>query len=139
MSEPFSINFGNAKPLVLPDEGTYTLVVSDWVLKPAKNEESRSKGFNIAVVFNFVDPEYSNYRVYHNVWISYDNPWAAKLFFEALTGKDLDETDSFDPSNPDDFIGETVGAALIHENYESNVGATKTKLSVASPDAFYVV
>jgi len=139
MTEPFNINFGNAKPLVLPDEGTYTLVVQDWTLKQAKNEESRSKGFNIQVVFGFSDPEFSNYKVYHNVWVSYDNPWAAKLFFEALTGKNMDETDNFDPSNAEEFIGETVGAALVHENYESNTGATKTKLSIASPDAFYTI
>lgn len=139
MSEPFTINFGAARPLVLPDEGTYTLVVQDWVIKPAKNEESRSKGFNIAVVFGFQDPEFANYKVYHNVWISYENPWAAKLFFEALTGKDLEEEGNFDPTNAEEFIGETVGAALVHESYESNVGATKVKLSVASPDAFFVV
>lgn len=139
MTEPFSINFGNAKPLVLPPEGTYELIVSDWVLRPAKNEDSRSKGFNINVVFSFADPEYANYKVYHNVWISYENPWAAKLFFEALTGKSLDDEEDFDPSNAEEYIGEHVGAALVHENYESNTGATKTKLSVAAPDAFYTV
>jgi hypothetical protein len=138
MTEPFTINFGNAKPLVLPEEGTYSLVVSDWQVKPAKNEESRSKGFNIAVIFNFTGPEYAGFRVYHNIWVSYENPWAAKLFFEALTGKDLDEAE-FDPTNSEEFIGETVGAALIHESYKSNTGQTKTKLAVASPDSFYTV
>ena len=45
----FSINFGDAKVLKLPDEGNYELVVTDYVLKEAKNEESRTKGFNVAL------------------------------------------------------------------------------------------
>ena len=138
MSEEFTVNFGNAKPLVLPDEGTYNLVISDYELKQAKNEDSRSKGFNISLVFNIDEPEFANFRVYHNLWVSYENPWAAKLFFEALTGRSMDD-EEFDPSDAASFIGEKVGAALTHEVYESNTGQTKTKLSVAAPDAFYTV
>ena len=138
MTEAFTVNFGNAKPLVLPPEGTYTLVISDYELKQAKNEDSRSKGFNIALIFNIDEPEFENFRVYHNLWVSYENPWAAKLFFEALTGKSMDDQE-FDPSDPSQFIGEKVGAALTHEMYESNTGQSKTKLAVTAPDAFYTV
>ena len=106
-------------------------------MKEAKNRESRDKGYNISLVFNIDDPEFSNFRVYHNLWVARENPWAAKLFFEALTGRSMDD-EEFDPSDPQDFIGEKVGAALIHEMYESNTGQTKTKLAVA-PDAFYTV
>ena len=45
MTETFSIDFGNAKPLILPPEGTYDLVISEFTMKQAKNEDSRSKGF----------------------------------------------------------------------------------------------
>lgn len=138
MTEPFTVNFGNAKPLVLPPEGTYTLVISDYELKQAKQEASREKGFNIALIFNIDEPEFENFRVYHNLWVSYENPWAAKLFFEALTGQSMDDKE-FDPSDPQAFIGEKVGAALTHEVYESNTGQSKTKLAVTAPDAFYTV
>ena len=137
MSDTFSIDFGNAKPLILPPEGTYDLVISEMTLKQAKNEDSRSKGFNISLVFNLADDEFSQFRVYHNLWVAYENPWAAKLFFEALTGQSQEE--SIDLSDTDKYIGETVGAALVHETYESNTGQTKTKLSIAAPDAFYTV
>ena len=138
MSESFSINFGNAREMVLPDEGTYTLIVSDYQIKPAKNEDSRAKGFNVALTFQFAEPPQGNegFRIYHNLWVSYDNPWAAKIFFEALTGRELND-DSLDVTDPDLFLGEKVGAALIHESYTANDGATKTKMSVASSQAFF--
>lgn len=138
MSDVFKVNFGNARELVLPDEGTYTLYITDYVIKPAKNEESRSKGFNVSLVFQFVEPPEGNenLKVYHNLWVSYENPWAAKIFFEALTGKELGD-DSLDIQDPDLFLGERVGAALIHESYPANDGTTKTKLAVASPQAFF--
>jgi hypothetical protein len=137
MSEDFKINFGDAKVIKLPDEGTYLLVVSDYVVKPAKNEESRSKGFNVSLIFQFVDPTegHENFKVYHNLWVSYDNPWAAKIFFDALTGKELDS--EMDLSDPNEFIGEKVMASLIHESYTGNDGTTKTKLAVASAQSFY--
>jgi hypothetical protein len=138
VTDQFTVNFGNAKPLVLPPEGTYTLVISDYELKQAKNEDSRSKGFNISLIFNIDDIEFQNFRVYHNLWVAYENPWAAKLFFEALTGRSMDD-EEFDPSDPNAFLGEKIGAALVHEVYESNTGQTKTKLAIATPDAFYTV
>lgn len=137
MSDEFTINFGDVKPMALPPEGNYELVISDYELKQAKNPDSRVKGYNVALIFQFADPEFSNYKVYHNLWVSRDNAWAAKLFFEALTGKNLD--DEFNPNQPDVFIGETIGATLIHEDYVSKTGATKTKLSIATPDAWYTV
>lgn len=137
MSE-FNINFGNAREMVMPDEGNYTLYITDYQLKPAAKEESRSKGFNISLTFGFVEPPAGaeNFKIYHNLWMSYDNPWAGKLFFEALTGKSL-EDDQLDIADPDLFLGEQVGAALIHESYPANDGTTKTKMSVASPQAWY--
>ncbi|MET0787377.1 MAG: hypothetical protein ABWY25_11800 [Paenisporosarcina sp.] len=137
--DTFKINFGDAKVLTLPDEGNYTLVVTDYVVKPAKNEESRSKGFNVSLTFQFADPMegYDTFRVFHNLWVSYDNPWAAKLFFDALTGKSLDS--EMDLSDPNEFIGEKVMASLVHESYPANDGTTKTKMAVASPQAFYPV
>jgi hypothetical protein len=134
----FNINFGNAREMVLPEEGTYTLVISDYQVKQAKNEDSRTKGFNIALTFQFANPPAGadNFRIYHNLWCSYENPWAAKIFFEALTGKELTDT-SLDVTDPDLFLGEKVGAALIHESYTANDGATKTKMAVASAQAFF--
>ena len=138
MSDTFSVNFGNAREMVMPDEGTYDLIVSDYVIKPAKNEDSRKKGFNVALTFQFASPPEGadNFRVYHNLWVSFENPWAAKIFFEALTGRELND-DSLDITDPDLFIGEKVGAALIHESYQANDGATKTKMTVASAQAFF--
>jgi hypothetical protein len=135
----FSINFGNAKVMSLPEEGNYELVVSDYAVKEAKNEESRSKGFNVSLIFNFANPPegYDSFRIYHNLWVSYDNPWAAKIFFDALTGKELDS--DMDLSDPNEFLGEKVLASLIHESYPANDGTTKTKMAVASPQSFYPV
>ena len=139
MSDEFRINFGDAKVLKFPDEGNYQLVVSDYVLKQARQEESRAKGFNVALTFQFVEPEegQENFRIYHNLWVSYENPWAAKLFFDALTGKQLDS--EMDLSDPNEFLGEKVMATLVHESYPANDGTTKTKMAVASPQAFYPV
>jgi hypothetical protein len=132
----FDVNFGNAKELTLPDEGTYTLVVSGYELKEAKNPESRSKGFNIALTFDIEDcDEFPNVKVYHNLWVHKDNPWAAKLFFEALTGKDL-ENEQMDLSDPDEFIGDRVGAHLIKETYTNSAQQEKTKLT---PESFFSV
>ena len=135
----FKINFGDAKILKLPDEGNYLLVISDYVVKEARNEESRVKGFNVALTFQFAEPDdgYENFKIFHNLWVSYENPWAAKLFFDALTGKELDS--EMDLSDPNEFIGEKVLASLIHESYPANDGTTKTKMAVASPQAFYPV
>lgn len=135
----FKINFGDAKVLRLPDEGNYILVVSDYLVKQAKREESQSKGFNVALTFQFAEPEdgYESFRIFHNLWVSYDNPWAAKIFFDALTGKQLDS--EMDLSDPNEFIGEKVMASLIHESYPANDGTTKTKMAVASAQAFYPV
>jgi len=135
----FSINFGNAKVMKLPDEGNYELVVSDYAVKEAKNEDSRSKGFNVSLIFQFANPPegYDSFKIYHNLWVSYDNPWAAKIFFDALTGKELDS--DMDLSDPNEFIGEKVLASLIHESYPANDGTTKTKMAVASPQSFYSV
>lgn len=137
MTDEFTINFGDVKPMLLPDEGNYELVISDYEVRQAKNPESRSKGYNVALVFSFADPEYANYKVYHNLWISRENAWAAKLFYEALLGKTIE--DEFNPNQPDVFIGESIGATLVHEDYISKTGATRTKLSVATPDAWYSV
>lgn len=136
----FKINFGNAKqlaPFELPPEGQYTLVIADYKVKEAKNPESRPKGFNISLVFNVADEDYPGAKLWHNLWVAYDNPWAAKYFFDALTGKDL-EDDSLDVTDEDAFIGQSVGAAVIHESYEYN-NETRKKLVVASPDSFYNV
>jgi hypothetical protein len=135
----FKINFGDARVLKLPDEGNYPLVVSEYQVKQAKNEDSRSKGFNVALTFQFAEPPegMEHFKIYHNLWVSYDNPWAAKIFFDALTGKTLDS--EMDLSDPDEFIGEKVLASLIHESYTANDGTTKTKMAVASAQAFYAM
>lgn len=135
----FKINFGDAKVLKLPDEGNYILTVSDYLVKQAKNEDSRSKGFNVSLTFQFDEPPegQEGFRIYHNLWVSYDNPWAAKIFFEALTSKTLDS--EMDLSDPNEFLGEKVMASLVHESYTANDGTTKTKMSVASAQSFYPV
>jgi hypothetical protein len=138
----FSINFGNAKtlePLKLPEEGNYELVITSYEIKQAKKEESRAKGFNVAIQFHLVDePEFANNIIFHNVWVQYDNPWSAKLFFEALTGKTLDD-DSLDITDANYFIGEHVGATLTLESYLKNNGEPGEKLVVADPNHFYTV
>jgi hypothetical protein len=139
MSDSFKINFGDAKVLKLPDEGNYVLVVSDYVVKQAKNEDSRSKGFNVSLVFQFDEPAegQESFKIFHNLWVSYDNPWAAKIFFDALTGKELDS--EMDLSDPNEFLGEKVMASLVHESYTANDGTTKTKMAVASAQSFYPI
>ena len=138
MTDEFNIDFGKAKVLPLPPEGNYTLRVVSYELKQAKNPESRSKGFNVSLQFDLPeDPEWGGIKIFHNLWVQRDNPFAAKAFFEALTGKDL-EDDKLDISDPDMFIGETVGATLIHEEYiPSTGGAPRTKLAVPRFDSFY--
>jgi hypothetical protein len=137
VSESFTVNFGRARELTLPDEGNYVLVISDYQVKPAKNEESRKNGFNVALVFQFAEPEqgYESFKIFHNLWVSYENPWAAKIFFEAVTGKTLDS--EMDIQDPDEFLGERFGATLVHETYQGNDGTTKKKMAVASPQAFF--
>lgn len=143
MSDDFSVNFGNAKepePLVLPDEGNYNLVIETYELKQAKNVESRAKGFNIALKFKFEEGQIEDdrVRVYHNLWVHRENPWAAKLFFEAVSGKDLSDDDgAFAEAiqDPDLWIGERVGCSLVHEQYEGKRG-TAIKLSPAD-NAWY--
>ena len=135
MPDQFKVNFGDAKEIVQPPEGNYTLIVSSYQTKQAAKEESRSKGFNISLRFKIDDPDYSDYTVYHNIWVHYENPFGAKEFFDALTGKDL-EDDSLDLGDADLYVGESVGAFLKLEHYTANNGDERTKLS---PEKFYSV
>lgn len=140
MTETFSINFGNAKEFTkddLPDEGTYTLKIVGYEVKQPKKVESQGKGVNVALVFTVEEMENDNFKIYHNVWTDFENPWGAKPFFEAVTGRELD--DDLDISDPNYFLGEKVGCALVHEAYEKSNGKTGWKLSPAGHDAFYSV
>src|SRR6187402_2482297 len=131
MTDQFSVNFGNAKepePLELPDEGNYTLIIQTYQAKQAKNPESRLKGFNIELKFSIDDPEVDpRVNVWHNLWVQNGNPFAAKYFFEKLTGKDL-ETEELDLGDADNYVGSSIGATLVHEYYTGNDGKEKKKL-----------
>lgn len=141
MSQTFSINFGDAKELELPEEGNYELVISDYKTAEASKVESRAKGFNIRLQFKFADrPDLENMTVYHNLWVQYDNPFAAKAFFEALLGQALeDEMDEDWVSDPSNFIGERVGAFLSHDTYDTRSGKTRKNIKILGHDDFYSV
>lgn len=136
MSDTFSVNFGGAKVPELPDAGTYELVIVDYKVQEPKKEDSKGRGKTLAIQFKFVDQELYRGTVYHYCWLDYENPWAAKLFFEALSGGEVG--DEFVWDDPDLFIGERVGAALTQGSYESN-NVTKKKMEVAGAEAFYSV
>jgi hypothetical protein len=140
MTETFSVNFGGAKrpEFKVPDEGTYTFVIVEYGLKEANNEESRSKGINVAMKLKIVDDEeFNDSPMWHNLWVHYENPWVAKLFYDALTGRDTSDWTLENIKEVDYFIGERVGCAVVHEEYQSNKGETRTKLVPAGADAWY--
>lgn len=137
MSDDFNVNFGGAKAPELPEDGNQVLVISDYKISDPKKAESLGTGKTIAIQFKFQDQELYRGTVYHYLWLDYENPWAAKLFFEAVTGQEID--DDFDAwKKPEMWIGEKVGAFLAQDSYEKN-GQTKKKLIVAGAEAFYEV
>lgn len=135
MTNEFSVNFGDAKIPELLAPGTYVFKITDYEPKQLAKEENRHKGFNIAMVLEAQNAEGSG-KMWWNLYVHRENPWAAKLFFEALTGQEFG--DDFDMSDPNDFLGELVGCAVHHEPYEKN-GQTKFKLAPVGPDAWYTV
>lgn len=135
--EEFNVNFGGAKAPELPEDGNYTLVITDYKVNEPKKEESKGTGKTIAMQFKFEDQELYRGTVYHYLWLDYENPWAAKLFFQAVTGQEIDD-DFTAWKDPDMWIGEKVGAILYQSSYEKN-SQTKKKLEVAGAEAFYEV
>lgn len=140
MSDDFSINFGNAKapePIEIPPEGNYTLVVETLQPKQATNAESRAKGFNVEIKFSIdddtVDPRL---RVYHNVWVHYENTFFAKDFFEKLLGHELDDIDL---NNPQEFVGLKIGASLVHDRYTRKDKTEGIKMIVPNTQSFYTI
>ena len=135
----FSVNFGNAKTLPdLPEAGSYELVVQEYQIKPRKDGDA-AKGFNISLTLGFASPEYSGLRVFHNLYVNLENPFAAKYFFEQLTGiPDLADTE-VDLTDANQFIGERVGCALMQETYTNNSGQEKIKLTPINWDAWYSI
>ncbi len=140
MSE-FSVNFGNAKKLELPPEGAYTLKITGYELAELNKVENRDKGFNVKLTFNIDEdshPSLGGVKVWHNLYVDHENPFAAQAFYSALTGRELDD-DSLDISDPDYFMGEKIGAFITHEVYEKKTGVSAVKLTIPSFDAFYTV
>ncbi|RPH69418.1 hypothetical protein EHM76_07140 [bacterium] len=137
----FSINFGEAKELELHEEGNYELVIHDYKTAEAQKVESRAKGFNIRLQFKIADrPDLDSLIVYHNLWVQKDNPFAAKAFFEALSGESLD--DEFDEdyvTDPSNFLGEHVGAFLSHDFYKTRSGKDRKNIKIQAYDDFYSV
>lgn len=134
----FTINFGNAKAFVTPEDGNYVMIVDDYELKRPKKEESAAHGFNIKLTLKMADWEEigvsEKFRIQKWIYFDVDNPFGAKPFFEAITGMQL-EGGEIDPRNPKLFIGEKVGAVCAQETYDKldddgNVVETKTVLKV---------
>lgn len=133
----FNVNFGGAKAPEMPEPGNYELEITKYQINDPKNSESEGK--TIELQFKFSDQEISRQTVYHYLWVPFGedaNPWAAKCFFEAVSGGEIDN--DFDWTDPDLFVGERVGCFLGHDTYEKG-GITKKKLVVAGPEAFYEV
>ncbi len=141
MTDEFSIDFGKAKEFTkedLPPEGNHVLQIVDYNLAVPKKDESKGKGFNVVVEFKLEDWDDEKFKIKEWIWVSKDNPWGAKPFFEALTGEDL-EDDSLDLTDKDRFIGDTVGCAMKHESYDKGGGKLGWKLVPAGPYAWYSV
>jgi uncharacterized GH25 family protein len=121
----------------MPEEGNYTLVIETLEPKQANSAESRAKGFNVEIKFSVdddtVDPRL---RVYHNVWVHYDNTFFAKEFFEKLMGQELE---GIDLNNPTQYVGLKIGAPLVTERYTRKDKTEGVKMVVPSTQSFYGV
>ena len=135
--QEFTINFGNAKELVMPPDGNYELEIASYEVRPPKKDESKDKGFNVFLQFKIIDPDNvlelnDNFRVYHVIWFDVRNPWGAKPFYEAVCGMELNG-DEVNPMDPQQFLGEHVQAILEQQPYEKlgpdgEVLETRTKM-----------
>jgi hypothetical protein len=137
----FSVNFGNAKEFTkddLPPEGKYTLKLVDYALAEPKKAESKGTGIVAALTFSVdeLEEEMPKFRVKEWLWVDSENPWGAKPFYEAITGQELNE--DMDISNPEEFVGERVGASLIHESYEKANEQTGWKMKIVDGSWFQV-
>jgi len=146
MSDVFTIDFGNVKEqpeFIFPEEGNYTLVVDAFDPKPVNDEDRQHLGFNIALTFH-IDAEgiSEKLKVFHNLYVNYENPFAALAFFSALTGASLENV-KIDVSKPAEFIGMKVGAILTHDTYkkasDTENDPLRKKFIVAKFDHFYAV
>lgn len=136
-----NINFGNAKPLPpVTDfpEGNYTVTVESWEPKEANKEESRAKGYNIAVVFS-IDELDGAPKFYHNVWVQYDNPFALKHLISSLLNRDIEDDENLPVTDGDVWVGEQCGAMLVHESYTDKNDKKRYKWGVDSFDSFYAL
>lgn len=132
------INFGNARTLPQAtefEEGIYTLRVESWECKPPKDGDP-DRGRNLNIKFSIEDADEAP-PVWANVWVQFDNPWGAKLFFEALLERELGPDDSVpDIEDADYYVGERVRCNLIHEPYEDKNGKPRVKFAPSGPDAW---
>jgi len=136
----FTINFGDAKELEPPEEGPYELVVHSYKCFEAKEEDSRQNGFNVGLQFKIADrPDLEKLTIFHNLWVMHSNPFAAKAFFSAVYGYEV-EMEEFD-AEAVDLVGAHVGAFISHREIKSKVPGGKPRLVPEIPEfnCFYHV
>lgn len=128
--EEFSVDFGAAKELPLAAEGDYLLTIVDYKLQDPQKSESRGKGKLAKVTFKFSDPsaveedepseegfDFSNTKLFDNIWIHFENPFGAKPFYEAVFKRELDSSTPVGDKSA--FIGEEVWATVyIDRDYD---------------------
>jgi hypothetical protein len=140
------IDFGKAQEFAQPAQGAYPFIIEDYKVSPPKNPDSKGKGLNVSLVLKFEDPtsvltelgeteDFSGFKTFDNIWVHFDNPWAAKTFFEAVTGRDLSEG-QLNITNVSDFIGERVGAVLELVPHWQDPKKTQVKVR---PQSYYAV
>lgn len=141
-----TIDFGKAREFAQPAQGTYAFIIEDYKVAPPKNPESKGKGLTVSLVLKFEDPtsvttelgeaeDFTNFKTFDTLWVHFDNPWAAKSFFEAVTGRDLSSS-NLDITNVSDFIGERVGAVLELVPHWQDPKKTQVKIR---PQSYYEV
>lgn len=138
------IDFGSVKsrkfaPVTDYEEGVYLLQIESWECKPPKDGDP-DRGRNLNIKFSLPEIEVEEDLVppvvWANIWTPRVDPWAAKMFFEALLNRELGEGDSIpDISDPDYWVGEKVRCNLVHERYTVN-GQDRVKFVPSGPDAW---
>lgn len=138
-----SVDFSKAKELPRPKEGFYTFVVDDFKWKLSKDDPNHQKGINASIVLKFAPEQlgdvttdleetadFSMFKAFDNVYVFFENPFGAKPFFQAVTGRDLE--DEFRLGQPSDYIGERVGALLKLEPHYQDKKKMVLKIDTTS-------
>lgn len=112
------LDFGDVKSGP-PDEGIYTLRVSDVEVRPTKNNPENK---NLNFEYTIVEPEeWMNWKVWDNVSLTPQARWRLQQVLEAITGEEWRE-DSM-TLDPRDLLGKEFQASLMHNLYEGRKNA----------------